>query len=330
MNDLTDVDPLDVVVAGLAVVDIIARPVEPGRLPKRGGLRLIDSITLTTGGNVCNCGIDLSKLGFRVGVIARVGRDGLGDFVRTRLASHSIVTDGIIMDDRDQTSATVVTVGRDGERSFLHTRGCLRSFRVRDVLARLPLIARARVFAFGYYGLLRECDKDLPRMFKTVKEHTGAHVLLDTGGSPVRKDRLMQSALPYIDYFVPSYDEAVACTGLRGPESIVRRFFRWGAPGVVGVKLGARGCYIAVRDRAAYLPARLVRRVVDATGAGDAFVSGFIGGILRGFDPFAAARMGNAVAASAVSAVGASTAVRAFDTYLPRTKQLKEEETRRP
>ena len=56
---------LEVVVAGLAVVDLIGRPVRLDRLPRRGGLQLLDSITLTTGGNACNCAIDLKKLGFR-------------------------------------------------------------------------------------------------------------------------------------------------------------------------------------------------------------------------------------------------------------------------
>jgi sugar/nucleoside kinase (ribokinase family) len=59
-----------------------------------------------------------------------------------------------------------------------------------------------------------------------------------------------------------------------------------------------------------------VGTVVDATGAGDAFVAGFIAGILEGMDPFEAAEVANAVAASCVSAVGASTAIRALHQYL--------------
>jgi sugar/nucleoside kinase (ribokinase family) len=59
---------------------------------------------------------------------------------------------------------------------------------------------------------------------------------------------------------------------------------------------------------------------VDSTGAGDAFVSGFLAGTLRGFDPFAAAKIGNAVAASCVTAVGASTAIGPLETYLRRLR----------
>jgi sugar/nucleoside kinase (ribokinase family) len=54
---------------------------------------------------------------------------------------------------------------------------------------------------------------------------------------------------------------------------------------------------------------------VDATGAGDAFVAGFIAGTLKGMDVFESARVANAVAASCVSAVGASTAIRELQNY---------------
>jgi sugar/nucleoside kinase (ribokinase family) len=59
-----------------------------------------------------------------------------------------------------------------------------------------------------------------------------------------------------------------------------------------------------------------VKRVVDATGAGDAFVAGFIAGTLKGMDAFESARVANAVAASCVSAIGASTAIRKLRHYL--------------
>ena len=318
MNKKKNQQALDVVVAGLAVVDLIAKPVEFGHLPRRGGLRIIDSVTMTTGGNVCNFCIDLAKLGFSAGAITRVGEDGLGNFIRSQLQEYRVNIEGIIVDKTRQTSTTVVAVGRDGERSFLHTRGCLKNFRAGDVLDNLPLVRRGKIFAFGYYGLLPECEKDLRRLFRTIKEETATKILVDTGGTPSSERTLLKQFLPFVDYFIPSYEEAVACTGRRSPASIVRYLFSAGAPGVVGVKLGSRGCYIASGNNAAFIPAFKVRNVVDSTGAGDAFVSGFLGATLRGFDPFAAARFGNAVAAESVTAVGASTAVHPLGHYASR------------
>ncbi|MGB6649683.1 MAG: carbohydrate kinase family protein [Bacteroidota bacterium] len=306
---------LDAVVAGLALVDLIGRPVRLDKLPKRGGLQLLDSITLTTGGNVCNSAIDLRKLGFRVGAIARVGRDPLGEYIVSRLQAEGVETRGVLFDSTDQTSATFVSVGPDGERTFLHTRGCLKNFRARDVLKSLSMVKRSRIFAFGYYGLLQECEREMGRLFRTIREKTDAKVLLDTGGNPGRNPRILRSFLRHLDYFIPSYDEAMAITGARSPEGITKALQNAGARGVLGVKLGSDGCYILWNGSGRYIRPFRVRKVVDATGAGDAFVAGFLAGTLRGKDPFAAAEIGNAVAASCITAVGASTAVRSLASY---------------
>ena len=53
---------LDAAVFGLIVADIIAAPFALRTPPAPGGLSLVDSITLTTGGNVCNTGIAMAKL----------------------------------------------------------------------------------------------------------------------------------------------------------------------------------------------------------------------------------------------------------------------------
>ncbi len=311
---------LDVVVGGLAVVDVIGRPVNMKAPPKPGGLQYLDSITLTTGGNVLNCGLDLAKLGFRVGAIARIGHDAFGEYIVDRLRQHMVDTSGITVDRQQQTASTMALVDGTGERTFLHARGCLRNFRPRDILDRLSVLKSARIFAFGYLGLLPECEPRLGGLFRTVKEKTGVGILLDTGGNPRRDIALLKEILPSVDYFIPSFEEAVSLTGEKTPARIVKALVGAGAAGVVGVKLGSRGCYISWDGREAVVPPVKVQHVVDSTGAGDAFVSGFLAGTLHGFDPFAAAKIGNAVAASCVTAVGASTAIRPLETYLRRLR----------
>jgi sugar/nucleoside kinase (ribokinase family) len=315
---------LDVAVAGLSVVDILGRPVDLASLPRRGGLQVIDTVTMTTGGNVPNYGIDLAKLGLRVGVITRVGNDEFGRFVTRRFEEHGIDTSGVIVDPRRQTSSTFVAVGPDGERTFLHTRGCMVNFRAKDLLAHEGVLRRSSILAFGYLGLLPECEPELPAAFARIRKATGVRILLDTGGNPRRDPRLLRALLPHVDFFVPSYEEAATLTGGKTPERIVAECRKAGATGVVGVKLGAQGCYVDHAGRSSYIPARHVRTVVDATGAGDAFVAGFLAATIRGADPFGAARFGNAVAASCVTAIGASTAIRSFEKY-PRIRNRAEQ-----
>lgn len=311
----SSVRDLDVVVAGVSVVDLIGRPMHLTPPPPRGGMQPIESITLTTGGNVPNVGIDLAKLGFRVGAISRVGNDTFGGFLRSRLEMHGIVTGGLVLDGDRQTSATIVSVDGTGERSFFHARGCMENFRAEDVIDHLDIVRRGRIFAFGYYGLLPECDAHLGRMFRAVRQKTGIPVLLDTAGVPLNDPAALRAFLPAVDYFIPSYSEAEAMTGETDPAAMMEAFVGFGAQGVVGVKLGKDGCVIRWNGKVRRIPPRKARKIVDTTGAGDAFISGFLAGLLKGRSPFDAAKLGNAVAASSLGAVGASTAVQHLDSY---------------
>jgi sugar/nucleoside kinase (ribokinase family) len=265
---------------------------------------------------VSNVGIDLARLGFRVGAITRVGNDSIGRFVLQHYKTIGIDTEGVIIDARAQTSATVVSVDADGERTFLHTRGCMKNFRAADILGRMPLLSKAQMLAVGYLGLLPETEKDFAHLFRSLKSNTSIKIVLDTAASPRITPVALRGFMPYVDYFIPSYEEAVMITGKTTPEAIVDVLFAAGAPHVVGVKLGSRGCFLSNGSRSAYVKATPVRKVIDATGAGDAFVAGFIAATLKGFDPFGTAKVANAVAASCVRAVGASTAIRAFEQYL--------------
>jgi len=307
---------LDAVIAGLAVVDVLGRPVRFSALPKPGGLQFLDSMTMSTGGNVANVGIDLSKLGFQVAAITRIGNDALGRFLLHEFKQHRLGTRGVRVDRTAQTSSTFVAIGTDGERTFLHTRGCLANFCISDVLENLSLVRRAKIFAFGYLGLLPEMEEDFETLFRTIKRKTGASILLDTGGNPRTQPQRLASFIRYIDYFIPSYEEAVLLTGRKKPEDIIRYLYDKGAPNVVGVKMGARGCFIATSQGTEHIPAVPVKRVVDTTGAGDAFVAGFLASIIRGFNPFEAAQIGNAVAAECITAVGASSAIKRFKQYV--------------
>jgi sugar/nucleoside kinase (ribokinase family) len=88
--------------------------------------------------------------------------------------------------------------------------------------------------------------------------------------------------LEVTDYFMPSYSESRKLTGETEPEKMVEKFLDKGA-GTVIIKMGAEGCFIMNKNEQHMLPAYDVK-VIDTTGCGDNFVSGFITGLLEGWD----------------------------------------------
>jgi sugar/nucleoside kinase (ribokinase family) len=146
-----------------------------------------------------------------------------------------------------------------------------------------------------------------------VKKATDASIALDTAGIPKPNRRLMKSFLPYVDFFIPSFEEARSLTGYTSAKEIMRFFGESGAAGVFGLKLGKKGCLVADQSGEYFVPGFPVKKVVDATGAGDSFYAGFLAAWLRGLDTYRAAEFANMVGACCVSAIGASTGIRTFE-----------------
>ncbi len=122
---------LDVLCAGIAVADILGKPID--FLPEKGRLILLGEITLNTGGCAVNTGIALAKLGFKVGITARIGKDGFGDFIISQLEAYGIDTSGVKIDDKLKTSATIVAISKEGERSFWHYLGANSNLSLEDI-----------------------------------------------------------------------------------------------------------------------------------------------------------------------------------------------------
>ena len=111
----------DAICLGILVADVIARPID--EYPKRGELTLCDEMKPSIGGCAANTGIGMQKLGVSTGIMGNTGADGFGDFVRDVLSEHGLDTTGVARDEKASTSATMVMVSQDGERSFIHCLG---------------------------------------------------------------------------------------------------------------------------------------------------------------------------------------------------------------
>jgi sugar/nucleoside kinase (ribokinase family) len=139
-------------------------------------------------------------------------------------------------------------------------------------------------------------------------------VALETAGSGGTLAQVAP-ALPLVDVYVPSLDEARHQTGLDDPRAIVACYRSHGAPGLVGVKLGTRGTLLSPND-GEWLEIPCVQApgpVVDTTGAGDSLLAGLLTGLLRGMPARDAGLLGAATAACCVTGLGATEGLRGFE-----------------
>ncbi len=300
----------DVCCVGILVADVITKPVDT--IPRSGLLTRVDSIELFSGGCAMSAGIDMAKIGMKTAVLGKVGRDSFGDFLKDELVKYNVCVDSISIDNKVQTSASVVLSESGGERSFLHCVGANGTFSYDDI--NWQVVEASKIAFVAGTMLMDKFDgEDCAKFLKRCKE-MGKTTVLDTAwDSQGRWMSVLEGSMPYIDVFMPSYDEAVELSGEEEPDKIADVFFDLGVSSVV-IKLGNDGCYVReTRDaKAAVMPAFKVR-AVDTTGAGDSFCAGFISAMVQGLSFEECGRFANATGAHCVMEMGATTGIKTFD-----------------
>ncbi len=308
---------LDAAIFGLIVADIIAAPMDLRSPPPPGGLAITNSITVTTGGNVCNTGVAMAKLGMRVAAAGMVGKDVLGSAVCERLELEGVDTSSIFESELAQTSATVVAVEPGGERVFFHTPGTTPLLD-KDVFRKcVPLFQWCSFVQVGYFGLLPGLTPDLPELFAELKKDAPrTRLALDTVNPP-GDGALLWPILPHLALFAPSRTEAKALTGESEPAKMVAAFRKHMPSGLIGIKLDEEGCYLDDGRAAIRVPAAKVK-VVDTTGAGDTWFGALMTALIKGMPLEPAGKFANRAAADCCTALGASAGVKSFEETLAR------------
>jgi sugar/nucleoside kinase (ribokinase family) len=314
----------DVVVCGTFVADIIGRPVNLNSNIEPGSLRMIDEIKLFTGGLGCNLSIDLAKLNNKVGVIGRVGDDNWKDLFFSALEKVGIDYSNVKIDTENHSAATMVCVDGSGERTFFHVGGAHMAVNAEDLLSKIDYIKKTKFFALGYYGCMPSLEPDLPFVLREIKTKTDAKVLLETAGfvKPTLDD--LSRSLPFLDFWLPSYEEGKILTGESDLNKIVKKFREAGAGKIVGIKLGADGCFLTDHENSFKVDSYKVKNVIDTTGAGDSFLAGIITGYLKGMNLSDMGKFANMVGACAVQSLGASSGIKSFEETLKMVKEYSE------
>jgi len=299
----------DVVCIGILVADVISKPLT--KLPEKGKLMPIDNISLHSGGCALSSSVDMSILGLKTSIIGKVGKDGFGYYLNSILESAKVDTSALVMDKNSTTSASVVVVGDDSERSFIHCFGANAEFTYEDI--NFEHVSNHKFAFITGVNLMKSFDgKPCGLTTKKIQDQ-GLVTIMDTAWDSSNKwMELVEDSLPYLDYFIPSYDEATKIANKIKPKDIADVFLNKGVKNVV-IKLGKDGCYVKTNSGKEYTIPTFECIPVETTGAGDAFSSGFITGLSKGLSIKNCCTFANAVGTLSVMEVGASTGIKSYE-----------------
>lgn len=307
----------DVSAIGFSVLDILGRPVT--RIPEGGRADFIEEIRMTVAGTAAATAVDCAILGLKTRIVSSVGDDDMGDFMLAKMARFGIDTGLVSRDANVQTSATILPVRPNGERPALHVPGSATTFSL--VEADFDAALDARIIHIGGTGLLKSFDGPptlaLLERAKALRRTT----TFDLIQANPETAALVMPMLPYIDYFVPSIEEASELTGLDSPPQVARALLDRGV-GTVILTLGGDGVYVAPAGAEPFsLPAHDIE-VVDTTGCGDGFTAGMIVGLHKGWDLRQSARFAGAVAARIATGLGSDGRLTSFEDTMEALNSL--------
>ncbi|GAA2792361.1 adenosine kinase [Nonomuraea dietziae] len=241
---------------------------------------VVDRIGNTGSGVALGC----TALGLRTRFADLIGDDPQGRLIREHLAAKGV--DFVWAPSAAGTRRSVLLVGPDGRRtSLFDPRGVLG-----EVLPRELYLRPARHVHVSITDFSRHVYADLP---DDVPTSTDLHDW--DGSSDYHKDFAYRSGLVFL-----------SATALADPAATMRHILANGRAHTVVCTDGPRGCLVLTRDAdvRAFPAAPLPGPVVDSNGAGDAFVSGFLYGLLRGEPVQECVRLGSIAGAHACVSEG--------------------------
>jgi hypothetical protein len=267
----------------------------------------------TAGGTV----VDTAKLGLRSLAVGAVGDDEKADWVLLTLEKHGIDTTTMQRLKGVPTSATILNVRPNGDRPALHVRGASDHFDLPPAM--YDQVFDAEIIHLGGTGLLKKLDGEPSRVILSEAKRRGRTTTFDLIAASRETASIVDPLLPYVDYFMPSIEEAQDMSGQKGPEDCAGYYLDKGAVCCV-FTLGSDGAFYAHRDGTRFRIPAFDIKVVDTTGCGDAFDAGFICGLKHRMDPETAVRFAQASAALVATGLGSDAGIVSFDDTLARMK----------
>lgn len=253
------------------------------------GELLIDMISTTTGdltksksflkkfgGAPANVAMGVAKLGGQVKFMGKVGDDPFGRFLKNTLEENNVQTDSLILSKTEKTTLAFVSLDAQGQRDFFFYKGAHEAITASEV----ELPQNTFVFHFGSLTQTNNAAYNATDKLITQARKQGAIISYDPnvreslwGNLNLARDVIL-ATVKKVDILKVNEIEAKLITNQDDMTKAIQMLWRDNLDALF-ITIGEQGVYYKTRTKEGRIPTIPVS-VVDTTGAGDAFNSGYL------------------------------------------------------
>lgn len=264
-------------------------------------------VQLAPGGSAANAAVWASRCGLPTTFVGKIGRDRFGSLAEEDLR-HERVEAYLIQTEAHLTGSVAVWIDHTGQRSMVSGKGADHALFPQE----LPraLLASARHLHLSAWSLFADPPRAAACAAARAVRDAGGLVSLDPGSFQMIEEMGVDA---FIDVsrrlhpaiLFPNAEEAATLVGDGAAPETAARLAELYPGALIALKLDADGAYVLTPEGEGTPIPPQVNRLVDATGAGDAFAGAFLSRWLRGADAAAAARFAVGVSEWVIQQVGA-------------------------
>ena len=289
----------DFITIGDSVVDLM---ISVTRFPKKNEDTVAGEGIIRQLGGVSNILIQASRLGLKTGLIDLVGSDENGMFFINGLKSERVDVSRIEIRKDHRTAYCICMVDRKGEHAYIGFPGATK-FLTPDRIKE-PYIQDSKLLYISGYTLVNSPLREAVIKAIQIALKTKKHIIFDPSPLVHRIDNnFIEKVIKASEIIILNQRELETITSGKDFKEGAKQLIEKG-PRKVVIKLGKDGCFVTDKSINKLVPGHQVK-VVDSTGAGDAFNAAFIFGYLKCWPIEDIAKFSNAVGALKVTKFGA-------------------------
>jgi len=268
-------------------------------------------VQLAPGGSAANAAVWAARCGLATTFVGKIGRDRFGQLAAEDLRGEGVEA-YLIETEAHLTGSVAVWIDHNGQRSMVSGKGADHALFPQELPR--PLLASARHLHVSGWGLFDDPPRAALCEAARMVRSAGGRVSLDPGSFQMIDEMGVDAFLDVarrldVGVVFPNAEEAATLVGAAPAPETAERLAALFPGALVALKLDADGAYVLPPDGPGTPIAPNVNRLVDATGAGDAFAGAFLSRWLRGADAAEAARFAVGVSEWVIQQVGARPAL---------------------